>query len=66
MGNLDKTVDLIQMFLDYEGKLEHPEETYAGTGRICKLQTERLSGLNPEFIATYQSYIMMCFILLKI
>lgn len=47
-----KVLSLICMFLGCKWKPEHPEETHAGTGKTCKLSTEKkkpswLAGLNP-------------------
>lgn len=41
MGNLESPINLTCMFLVCWRKPQYPERTHAGTGRTCKLHTER-------------------------
>ncbi|MEQ2229174.1 hypothetical protein ILYODFUR_016244 [Ilyodon furcidens] len=40
-GNLEKSINLTVMFLDYGRKPEYPERTHTCMGRRCKLHAER-------------------------
>ena len=62
MGNLAWPIYLTRTSLDYGRKPEHPEETHADTGRMCKLHTDNdpRPELNPGPLRYEAAVLTVC------